>query len=168
MKKSLLFICLLMCGILASQTAFAIGDNEMALKQNVNVLKKGEAIEYPIPDGTTIECYGELLDGSIEAFNKFNDHFYMKNGILYSDTMNKLYKPEKKNYMKKVDRVKLMSDNKTIQMYDPLWEWSARHHKRVVKINIETGTYFMKAVQDNWRWYRNAIVTGYCRPIYNK
>jgi len=40
-----------------------------------------------------------------------------------------------------------------------------RHHKRVVKINTETGVYFMKAVQDNWRWYRNAIATGYCRAI---
>ena len=168
MKKSLLFTFVLICGILASQTVFAKGDNVMALKQDVKVLTKGEAITYPIPNGTEIECYGELLDGSIEAFDKFNDHFYMKNGVLYSDTMNKLYKPEKKDYMKKVGNYKYNADKKTIQIYDPLWEWSARHHKRIVKINTETGKYFMKGKQDNWRWYRNAIVIGYCRANYNK
>ena len=50
-------------------------------------------------------------------------------------------------------------------MYDPLWEGSIRHHVRVVKIDVQTGKYFMKAAQDNWTWYRNSIATGYCRII---
>lgn len=166
MKKNLLFICILLGGILFAQTVFAKGDDKAALKTNLNVLTQGEAIAYPIPDGTTIECYAKRLDGSIDAFDEYNDYFYMKNGKLYSDTMNKFYKPEKKNLMKKVDRVKLTDNGKTIQMYDPLWEWSYRHHIRVVKINKETGEYFAKNVQDNWTWYRNSIATGYCRPIY--
>lgn len=166
MKKSLLTaFSVIICAILAIQATYAIGDNTNALKSNLKVLTKGEAIQYPIADGTTIECYAKMIDGSIEAFSEYNEYFIIKNGALYSDTMNKLYKPEKKNPMKKIGNVKYDTNKKTIQIYDPLWEWSARHHKRVVKINTETGTYFMKGKQDNWRWYRNAIAIGYCRAI---
>lgn len=165
-KKFLVLAGSILCLALLAQTTFAKGDDTMALKKNLKVLTNGEAITYPIPDGTTIECYGKKLDGSIDAFSEYNDYFYMKDGKLYSDTMRKLYQPERKNHLKKVRSVKLTDNGKTIQIYDPLFEWSFRLHSRVVKINKETGVYFMKGVQDNWRWYRNIIATGYCKPIY--
>jgi hypothetical protein len=164
-KKFLVFAGSILCLALLAQTVIAKCDDTMALKRNLKVFTKGEAITYPIPEGTTIECYAKKLDGSIDAFSEYNDYFYMKDGKLYSDTMRKLYQPERKNKLKKVGKVKLTDNGNTIQIYDPLFEWSLRHHTRVVKINKETGTYFMKGVQDNWRWYRNIISTGYCRAI---
>ena len=165
MKKGFLVLAGLMVGMaLLTQTVYALGDDTMALKRNLKVFTKGEPIPYPIPNGTTIECYATKLDGSIDAFSEYNDYFYMKDGALYSDSMKKIYKPNAKNFMKKLKHVKLVDGN-TIQMYDPLFEWSMRHHKRVVKINKDTGVYFMKGMQDNWRWYRNIIATGYCRVV---
>ena len=165
-KKALVLAGLLVCFTILSQAVIAKGDNTTALKENLKVLTKGEAIEYPIPDGTVIECYGKMVDGSIDAFSEYNEYFYMKDGTLYSDTLRKLYQPERKDYMKKLRNVKLTNNGTTIQIYDPIFEWSLRHHKRVVKINKDTGVYFMKGTQDNWRWYRNAVATGYCRAIY--
>lgn len=147
----LVFNIMLMHGVMASN--------------QVKVLTEGEPFEYPIPNNTKIECYAKMIDGSIDGFAEYNDYFYMKDGVLYSDKMNELFKPGKNNPWKKVDRVKLKSDKKTLQMYDPLWKLPLRHHVRVVKIDISTGKYFMKAVQDNWTWYRNAIATGYCHVI---
>ena len=152
----------MVCMAVMAQSVYALGDDTMALKRDLKVLTQGEPIPYPIPNGTTIECYAKKLDGSIEAFSEYNDYFYMKDGSLYSDTMKKLYKPDAKDPVKKVKKVKLVDGN-TIQIYDPLFEWSMRYHARVVKINKDTGAYFMKGVQDNWRWYRNIISTGYCR-----
>ena len=87
----------------------------------------------------------------------------MRDGHLYSNTMHKYYKPRKTHILKKVDRVKLVDNKKVLQMYDPLWEPSFRHHMRTIKINTETGEYYMKGTQDNWMWYRNITATGYCR-----
>ncbi|MEE3349484.1 MAG: hypothetical protein VZR09_05535 [Candidatus Gastranaerophilaceae bacterium] len=164
-KKFLVLAGSMLCLTVLAQAVMAFGDDTMALKRDLKVLTKGEAIEYPIPNGTTIECYGKKLDGSIDAFSEYNEYFYMIDGKLYSDTLRKLYQPERKNPMKRIRSVKLTDNGSTIQIYDPLFEWSLRHHKRVVKINKDTGTYFMKGVQDNWRWYRNIIATGYCRAI---
>lgn len=164
-KKNLILFGIIVCFVIFAQTVNAKGDDTMALKRNLNVLTQGEPIPYPIPDGTTIECYAKKLDGSIDAFSEYNEYFYKKDGALYSDTMRKLYQPERKNYMKKIRTISLRDNGTVIQIYDPLFEWSLRHHKRVVKINKDTGVYFMKGYQDNWRWYRNIIATGYCRPI---
>lgn len=132
----------------------------------VVVLKQGEPFSYPIPEGAVIECYAKKIDGSIDDFEEYNDYFLMKNGKLYSNTMNKIYKSEKTKQLKKVDQARLLGDKKTLKMYDPLWEWSFRHHMRGVKINTKTGEYFMKGTQDNWMWYRNITATGYCRVVY--
>lgn len=130
------------------------------------VLTKGEAFSYPIPEGAVIECYAKRIDGSIDDFDEYNDYFLMRNGKLYSNTMNKIYKPGKKKQLKKVDQARILGDKKTLKMYDPLWEGSFRHHMRGIKINTNTGEYFMKGTQDNWMWYRNITTSGYCRVIY--
>ena len=67
--------------------------------------------------------------------------------------------------LKKVDRASMLNDGKTLKLYDPLWEWSIRHHMRTIKINTQTGEYFMTGTQDNWMWYRNITSSGYCRVI---
>lgn len=157
MKKIINIIAILLFNFMIMQGVFA--------SDSVKVLTEGEPFEYPIANNAKIECYAKMIDGSIDGFVEYNDYFYMKNGILYSDTMNKIYKPENKNLLKKVDRVKLKTDKKTLQMYDPLWEKTFRRHFRMIKIDISTGKYFMKAVQDNWTWYRNSIALGYCHVI---
>jgi hypothetical protein len=65
--------------------------------------------------------------------------------------------------MKKVDRASMLNDGVTLKLYDPLWQWSIRHHMRTIKINTQTGEYYMKGTQDNWMWYRNIVSSGYCR-----
>ena len=166
MKKSFVFlVALLFCFIAIAQTANAKKEDPTALSKNLKVLTQGEAIAYPIPNGSTIECYAKLIDGSIDAFKEYNDYFYMKDGVIYSDTMRKLYQPDNKELVKKVKKVKLVDNGKALRLYDPLSTWSLRRHVRVVKINLETGEYFMKAAQDNWEWYRNAVATGYCRVV---
>ena len=132
-------------------------------KIGITKLDKGEAFNYPLKEGEIIECYAKRIDGSIDDFEEYNDYFVMKNGNLYSNTMHKYYKPEKSHIMKKVDRVKLVNKKQTLKMYDPLWEPSIRHHFRTIKINTQTGEYYMKGIQDNWAWYRNITATGYCR-----
>ncbi len=136
---------------------------EMVLAENLTILEKGEPFSYPLKEGDIIECYAKRVDGSIDAFIEYNDYFVMKNGRLYSNTMHKLYKPEKKDEFKIVDRVSIKKDGKTLSMYDPLWDGGIRRHKRSIRINIQTGDYYMKATQDNYMWYRLAVATGYCR-----
>ncbi len=167
MKKWFLvaFSVLLISNTVQAKTDLNCHDEVLA-KKDLTVLTKGEPFSYPLPDGAIIECYGEKIDGSIKAFNEFNDYFVMRDGHLYSNTMHRIYKPHKADRLKKVDRAGLQSDKKTLRLYDPLWEWSGRHHKRTVKINIQTGEYFMNGTQDNWTWYRNITATGYCHVIY--
>lgn len=132
-------------------------------KIGITKLNKGEAFTYPLKNGTILECYAKKVDGSIEYFTEYNDYFVMLDGHLYSNTMHKCYKPDKTHLLKKVDRASMLSDGKTLKMYDPLWEPSIRHHMRTIKINTQTGEYYMKGTQDNWMWYRNITATGYCR-----
>ena len=166
MKKTLLALVLVIaCATCYAKTSLTEREAGIMLSDNINVLKEGERIDYPLADNTIIECYAKKIDGSIDDFIEYNDYFIVKDGTLYSTTMQKIYKPEKDKKLKKVDRVKLVDSNKVLRLYDPLWEGSLRQHIRVVKINLENGTYFMKAVQDNWTWYRNTISTGYCRAI---
>lgn len=137
-------------------------------KKGLTVLTQGEAFSYPLPEGAIIECYAKKVDGSVDDFSEYNDYFIMENGHIYSNTMHKVYKPNKADKFKKVDRARLLSDHKTLSLYDPLWEWSIRHHIRNIKINTKTGEYFMDGTQDNWMWYRNMAATGYCRVLYPK
>lgn len=132
-------------------------------KIGMTKLEKGEAFAYPLNEGAILECYAKRADGSIDDFKEYNDYFVMKNGKLYSNTMHKYYKPNKTHLMKKVDQARILGDNKTLKLYDPLWEWSFRHHTRTIKINTQTGEYYMKGYQDNWMWYRNITATGFCR-----
>ena len=44
-------------------------------------------------------------------------------------------------FLKKVDQAKILGDNKTLKLYDPLWEGSIRHHMRTIKINTQTGIF---------------------------
>lgn len=166
MKKILLGLAFVMV-CTACYAAVSLTEKEAAimLSDNVKVLEKGEAINYPLAENSIIECYAKQIDGSIKEFEEYNDYFIVKDGKLYSTTMQKIYKPEKSKKLKKVDRVKLVDSNKTLKLYDPLWEGSFRHHPRVVKIHLDNGTYFMKGIQDNWSWYRNAVSSGYCRAI---
>lgn len=166
--KKILFTILAM--VLISNIAMAKTDlncpKQLLTKKGTTILSKGEAFKYPLPEGAIIECYAKRIDGSIDEFEEYNDYFIMRDGKLYSNTMHKLYKPEKINKLKKVDGVSLLKDGKTLQLYDPLWEWSIRHHVRTIKINTQTGEYFMTGVQDNWMWYRNITTSGYCRVLY--
>lgn len=166
MKKILLGLAFAIA-CTACYAAVSLTEKEAAimLSDNIKVLEKGEAINYPLADNSIIECYAKRIDGSIEDFVEYNDYFIVKDGKFYSTTMQKIYKPEKTKKLKKVDRAKLVDSNKVLRFYDPLWEGSLRQHIRIVKINLETGSYFMKAYQDNWTWYRNTISTGYCRAI---
>ena len=132
-------------------------------KKDLTVLTQGEKINYPLKDGDLIECYAKKIDGSIDEFKEYNDYFLMQNGHFYSNTMHKIYKPEKG--LKKVDGVRLINGGRTLRLYDPLWEGSIRHHVKTVKIELETGRYYMKGTQDNWMWYRNVVTDGYCRVI---
>lgn len=156
--------------VLLTGTACAKTDltcpQEILDKKELTVLTKGEPFSYPLPNGSIIECYAKRLDGSIDEFEEYNDYFVMRDGHLYSNTMHKLYKPNKITKLKKVDRAGLLGDKITLRLYDPLWEWSIRHHMRTIKINTKTGEYFMTGTQDNWMWYRNITASGYCRVIY--
>ena len=166
MKKILLGLVLaIACTACYAKTVLTEREAGIMLSDDLKVLTAGEPINYPLADNSIIECYAKKIDGSIGDFDEYNDYFIVKDGILYSTTMQKIYKPEKEKKLKKVDRVKLVDSNKVLRFYDPLWEGTLRQHLRVVKINLETGSYFMKAVQDNWTWYRNMISTGYCRAI---
>ena len=138
---------------------------QLLTKKGITILSKGEAFIYPLKDGTIIECYAKRIDGSIDDFKEYNDYFVVRNGKLYSNTMHKIYKPNKTHILKKVDRVSMLKDGKTLKLYDPLWEWSARHHMRTIIINTSTGEYYMTGTQDNWMWYRNVVTSGYCRII---
>ena len=166
MKKILLaLVFITACAGCYAKAVLTEKEAGIMLSNDLKVLKKGEAINYPLADNSIIECYAKKIDGSIDDFAEYNDYFIVKEGKLYSTTMQKIYKPEKKEKLKKVDRVKITDSDKVLQLYDPLWEGSFRHHPRVVKIYLENGNYFMKAVQDNWTWYRNMVSTGYCRVI---
>ena len=166
MKKILfVLVFVLACATSYAQVSLTQKEADIMLSDDLKVLKEGEAINYPLADNSIIECYAKRIDGSIDKFAEYNDYFIVKDGKLYSTTMQKMYKPEKDKKLKKVDRVKITDSGKVLQFYDPLWEGSFRHHPRVVKIYLENGNYFMKAVQDNWTWYRNTISTGYCRVI---
>ena len=134
-------------------------------KKDITVLNEGEPFSYPIPNGALIQCYANKVDGSIDDFTEYNDYFLMKNGDLYSNTMHKLYKPEKSTELKLVDRTSIMGDGKTLKLYDPLWEGSGRRHKRTIKIDTSTGKYYMTGTQDNVMWYRNISTVGYCRML---
>ena len=164
MKKILLAVSVL---LVLQNIIFAQNDVNYMNKNELTVLTEGEAFQYPLNEGDIIECYAKRIDGSIDKFLEYNDYFIVKDGNLYSNTLNRMYKPKLADKLKKVDRVKLTDNNKTLQMYDPLWSKPGRRHIRIVKIEPATGKYFMKAAQDNWTWYRNAIATGYCRVIYN-
>lgn len=129
---------------------------------SLEVFDKGEGFEYPLQEGATIACYAKRIDGSVDAFKEYNDYFVFKNNKLYSNTMHKIYKPGKAEQLKKVDRVKLNKEG-LLSLYDPLWEWSIRHHMRTIKINTKNGEYYMTGMQDNWTWYRNITATGYCK-----
>ena len=163
MKKLLtfIFISILVAGAAFAKTSLTDCPKEMT-PDKVVVLTKGESFSYPLQEGAIIECYANKVDGSID---EFNDYFIMRNGKLYSNTMQRLYKPEKKKQLKKVDQARILGDNKTLKLYDPLWEGSIRHHMRTIKINTQTGDYYMKGTQDNWMWYRNITATGCCRVI---
>lgn len=165
MKKILVLVivCLLCIG-----SAMANNTDDILFSNKVSVMTKGEPIKWPLKDGSIIGCYAKMIDGSIDEFREYNDYFIVKDGDLYSPTMQKIYKAEKDKKLKKVDRVTLAKDGKTLRLYDPLWEGTMRHHKRNIKINILTGDYYMKAFQDNATWYRIAITSGYCKVISNK
>lgn len=137
--------------------------HELVFAKELKVIKKGEPFSYPIPEGSVIECYAKKIDGSIDAFEEYNDYFVMQGGELYSDTLHRLYKPEKNNELKKVDRVSVTDDGTKLKMYDPLWEKNLRHHKRNVVIDLTTGAYHMTGTQDNAMWYRTITATGVCR-----
>lgn len=137
--------------------------HEWVFAKELQVIKKGEPFSYPIPEGAVIECYAKRVDGSIDAFEEYNDYFVMKGGELYSDTLHRLYKPEKNNELKKVDRVSVTDGGTKLKMYDPLWEKNLRHHKRNIVIDLTTGAYHMTGTQDNAMWYRNITTSGVCR-----
>lgn len=165
MKKILTLLCSL---FLISNLALAKTDlntPSKLLNKDLLILNKGESFSYPIKEGEIIACYAKKIDGSIDDFEEYNDYFVMRNGHLYSNTMHRIYKPQKINKLKKVDNARLLNDEKTLRLYDPLWEWSIRHHTRSIKINTKTGEYYMKGVQDNWTWYRNIVTSGYCKII---
>ena len=166
MKKILLslFSFLLMTNLVFAKNVINPSD-KILMKKDLTVLKNGTPFSYPLKEGDILECYAKRLDGSIDDFAEYNDYFIMKNGHLYSNTMHKIYKPHKSNILKKVDRASMLNDNKTLKLYDPLWEWSIRHHMRPIKKKKKTGEYFMKGTQDNWMWYRNITSSGYCRVI---
>lgn len=166
MKKLLtfIFVSILVTGAAFAKASLTDCPKEMT-PDKVVVLTKGEPFSYPLQEGAIIECYANRVDGSIDEFNEYNDYFIMRNGKLYSNTMQRIYKPEKKKQLKKVDQARILGDNKTLKLYDPLWEGSIRHHMRTIKINTQTGDYYMKGTQDNWMWYRNITATGCCRVI---
>ena len=137
--------------------------HELVFAKELKVIKKGEPFSYPIPEGAVIECYAKKIDGSIDAFEEYNDYFVMQGGELYSDTLHRLYKPEKNNELKKVDRVSVTDGGRKLKMYDPLWEKNLRHHKRNVVIDLTTGAYHMTGTQDNAMWYRTITASGVCR-----
>ena len=164
MKKILVLMILM---LVTTSIVFASTDltcpKILLTKIGITKFSKGEAFKYPLKENQILECYAKRVDGSIDNFKEYNDYFVMRNGDLYSNTMHKFYKPGKTHILKKVDRAKLLNDGKTLKMYDPLWEPSIRHHMRTIKINTQTGEYYMKGTQDNWMWYRNITATGYCR-----
>lgn len=164
--KKLCSLVILSAFLFAATPAFAKTDLNcpkiLLTKMRITKLTKGESFTYPLKEGDILECYAKRIDGSIDYFKEYNDYFVMRNGGLYSNTMHKFYKPEKTNILKKVDRVSMLGDKKTLKMYDPLWEGSVRRHQRTIKINTQTGEYYMKGTQDNWMWYRNITTTGYC------
>ena len=164
MKKLLLTIFAL---LLSANFVFAATDlttpKVLLTKIGVTKLEKGEAFSYPLKENQILECYAKRVDGSIDDFKEYNDYFVMRDGNLYSNTMHKFYKPNKTHKLKKVDQANVLNDGKTLKLYDPLWEPSIRRHYRRVKIDIQTGEYYMNGFQDNWMWYRNITTTGYCR-----
>ena len=163
MKK---FLITILGILLSANLVFAVDLSTpkiLLTKIGITKLDKGEAFAYPIKNGDIIECYAKRVDGSIDDFEEYNDYFVMRDGNLYSNTMHKYYKPNKTHIMKKVDRASMLNDDKTLKLYDPLWEPSIRRHVRTIKINTQTGEYYMKGYQDNWMWYRNITTTGYCR-----
>ena len=157
-----IFSILLLANIVYAKTDLTC-PKILLTKIGVTKFDKGNAFKYPLEENSILECYAKRVDGSIDDFKEYNDYFVMRDGHLYSNTMHKYYKPRKTHILKKVDRVKLVDNKKVLQMYDPLWEPSFRHHMRTIKINTETGEYYMKGTQDNWMWYRNITATGYCR-----
>ena len=166
MKKFLfvIYVLLLFPNLANAKTDLKTPENILQ-KKDITVLTKGETINYPLANESIIECYAKKIDGSIDEFEEYNDYFVVRNNRLYSNTMHKLYKPNRINKLKKVDRAKLLNGKITLKLYDPLWEASIRRHKRTIKINTKTGAYYMKGMQDNWMWYRNVVTSGYCRVI---
>ena len=168
MKNFLLILCLSFLTaniVFAKNTTGIRNEQEMVLAKNLKVLEKGEAFSYPLPDNTILECYAKEYDGSIDAFIEYNDYFLSKDGKLYSQTMHKLYKPDKASKYKKVDQARILKDGVTLYLYDPLWIPSYRRHYRKIKINTNNGNYSMEAHQDNAMWYRKARTKGYCHAI---
>lgn len=151
--------------VFADNSTTQKSERSMILAKNLKILDHGEAFSYPLPDNAVLECYAKRNDGSIEAFEEYNDYFISKKGKLYSTTMHQVFKPEKSDVYKKADQAHLMRDKKTLLIYDPLWVKTARWHQRQIKIDTQTGEYKMRSRQDNWMWYRKANTSGYCRVI---
>jgi len=166
--KRFLILAILCLTSVGTAMAMANEVDDILFSNKITVISEGERINWPLNDGSIIGCYATMVDGSIDDFREYNDYFLVKNGHLYSGTMQKIYKAEKGNKLKKVDRANLLRDGKTLKLYDPLWEGSIRRHKRTVKINITNGNYYMNAFQDNAMWYRRAVTTGHCKVILNK
>lgn len=164
MKK---LILLILGMVISSNMIFASVDllcpKILLTKIGINKFDKGEAFAYPLKEGQILECYAKRINGSIDYFTEFNDYFVMRDGNLYSNTMHKYYKPNKTHMLKKVDRVKMSSDNETLKLYDPLWELPLRRHVRKIEINTKTGEYYMQGSQDNMVWFRLVTATGVCR-----
>ena len=166
--KRVLLVLLSMCfvtNIVMAKTDLTCPE-QLLPKESINVLKKGEAFTYPLPEGAIIECYAKEIDGSIDDLKEFNDYYVVRNGSLYSNTMHRFFKKTRSEKLKKVDYVGLESDKTTLFMYDPLWTPTYRHHTHTVKINTKTGEYYSEVFQDNWTWFRKSKGSGYCRIIY--
>lgn len=166
MKKVLLtaLAMLLMSNIAMAKTDLTT-PKILLTKMGITKLDKGEAFKYPLPEGAILQCYAKRIDGSIDQFEAYNDYFVMRNGKLYSNTMHKAYKPNKVHKLKKVDKASMLNDGITLKLYDPLWQLPLRRHLRTIKINTQTGEYYMKGTQDNYMWYRNIVSSGYCRVM---
>lgn len=166
MKRLLLTALSLLFVANMAQAKTDLNAPEKMLPKKIEVISKGEAFNYPLPEGAIIACHAKMIDGSIDALAEFNDYYVVRDGILYSNFMHRFFKKNRAWKLNEVDQQRILSDGETLRMYDPLWTPTYRHHMRVVKINTKTGEYYADVTQDNWTWYREAKTTGLCKVIY--
>ena len=106
----------------------------------------------------SFKCTGNIISGSINEYNNPTLHYTFKKGKLYSSNLNTLFGDITKKE-KKVLKLKISDDYITFK--ECLYKFEASYYTWV-KINRETGEFWLNAKNDYGFFFKRANVKGNC------